>query len=324
MAVLYETTNVIDIYIAEKNACTNFNQGTAALGIQNNAGNQGYVPPGRNSSDAPWSTTEEAWRFTPSGDSIIVFEWLDSNGNIISTDPNFETNVSETETFTARVTYTTCTGIPIIVEDQITVTVEEPPFDVNLGDDLILCSDSDDVTIDADIGTDSATYEWALDGNIINGEINSQLVVSSPNSGIYTVFVNDQNCIVSDQISISYGNIDDSSFELTPTCDGATATVLGVGGGTFSFDQAPTDGAVIDPSTGTITGGSFNTTYSVVYTTNDACPSASVVEVTSLQEDDSSFELTPTCDGATATVLGVGGGTFSFDQAPTDLSLIHI
>ena len=148
------------------------------------------------------------------------------------------------------------------------------------------------------------------------------MVVSSPNSGIYTVFVNDQDCIVSDEISISYGNIDDSSFELTPTCDGATATILGVGGGTFSFDQAPTDGAVIDPSTGTITGGSFNTTYSVVYTTNDACPSASVVEVTSLQEDDSSFELTPTCDGATATVLGVGGGTFSFDQAPTDGAVI--
>ena len=235
------------IYIFKINACTGFNEGAAALGIQNDAGTQGYVPPGRNSSDVPW-TLEEAWRFTPAGDSIIIFEWLDSSGNIISTDPDFETNVSETETFTARVTYTTCTGDPIIVEDQITVTVEEPPFDVNLGDDLILCSDSDDVTIDADIGTDSATYEWALDGNIINGEISSQLVVSSPNSGIYTVFVNDQDCIVSDEISISYGNVDDSSFELTPTCDGATATVLGVGGGTFSFDQAPTDGAVIDPS----------------------------------------------------------------------------
>ena len=74
------------------------------MGIQNNAGNQGYVPPGRNSSDVPWSTIEEAWRFTPAGDSIIVFEWLDSSGNIVSTDPDFETNVSETETFTARVT----------------------------------------------------------------------------------------------------------------------------------------------------------------------------------------------------------------------------
>ena len=115
---------------------------------------------------------------------------------------------------------------------------------------------------------------------------------------------------------------DDSSFELTPTCDGATATVLGVGGGTFSFDQAPTDGAVIDPSTGTITGGSFNTTYSVVYTTNDACPSSTTNLVTSYEGENSSFELTPTCDGATATVLGVGGGTFSFDQAPTDGAVI--
>ena len=38
--------------------------------------------------------------------------------------------ISETQIFTARVTYTTCTGNPIIVEDDITVTVEEPPFNV--------------------------------------------------------------------------------------------------------------------------------------------------------------------------------------------------
>ena len=42
---------------------------------------------------------------------------------------------------------------------------------------------------------------------------------------------------------------------MTPTCDGAAATVTGLDGGTFAFDTAPTDGAVIDSSTGTITAG---------------------------------------------------------------------
>ena len=59
---------------------------------------------------------------------------------------------------------------------------------------------------------------------------------------------------------------------------------------------------MIDPDTGTITGGSYGSTYNIEYTTNDACPSTSTLEVTALDEDESSVEITATCDGATATV----------------------
>ena len=90
MIVLYETTNVIDIYIQNKPTCNSWQGGVAAVGIQNDSGTQGYVPPGRNSSDSPWTTSEEAWRFTPIGDSIIEFDWLNSDGAVISNDPNFE------------------------------------------------------------------------------------------------------------------------------------------------------------------------------------------------------------------------------------------
>ena len=69
------------------------------------------------------------------------------------------------------------------------------------------------------------------------------------------------------------------------TCDGATALVTGVEGGTFSFADAPTDGAIIDSATGTITGGSYGFTYNIEYTTNDACPSTSVTEVTTGAEE---------------------------------------
>ena len=172
------------------------------------------------------------------------------------------------------------------------------------------------------VGGGTFSFDQApTDGAVIDPSTGT-ITGGSFNTTYSVVYTTNDACPSASVVEVTSLQEDDSSFELTPTCDGATATVLGVGGGTFSFDQAPTDGAVIDPSTGTITGGSFNTTYSVVYTTNDACPSASVVEVTSLQEDDSSFELTPTCDGATATVLGVGGGTFSFDQAPTDGAVI--
>ena len=51
--------------------------------------------------------------------------------------------------------------------------------------------------------------------------------------------------------------------------------------GTFAFDVEPTDGAVIDPSTGTITGAGYGISYTVGYTTNSFCPTTSIVNVTS-------------------------------------------
>src|SRR5690606_8653959 len=87
MAVFYEFSNVIEIYMQDKPVCPTWNSGNAALGIQNNAGTVAYVPPGRNTSDSPWTATNEAWRFAPSGVETFVFEWLDSSGNFISNNP---------------------------------------------------------------------------------------------------------------------------------------------------------------------------------------------------------------------------------------------
>ena len=67
---------------------------------------------------------------------------------------------------------------------------------------------------------------------------------------------------------------------MTPTCDGATATITGDTGGTFTFNTAPTDGATIDSATGTITGGTPAETYLVDYLTNGTCPASSTVSVT--------------------------------------------
>ena len=77
--VLYETTNIIDFYVENKPSCSSWNSGWAAMGIQNDAGTEAVVPPGRNGNDSPWQTQNEAWRFTPSGASIVDFTWLDSS-----------------------------------------------------------------------------------------------------------------------------------------------------------------------------------------------------------------------------------------------------
>ena len=293
MIVMYETTNVIDIYIQNKPTCNSWQGGVAAVGIQNDSGTQGYVPPGRNSSDSPWTTQEEAWRFTPVGESIIEFEWLDLNGDVISTEPDFEVLPTETTSYTAKVTYTTCTGNPIVVEDEIIINVEEPPFNVEsvveyeedgstiiIEEDVIeLCSDVLPVLINSQYESETASYEWYLDGQIL-GVNDSFLNITSAQTGIYTVEVYDQDCIVSDVIRINFGDPNDSSFELTATCDGATATVTGLPGGSFAFAEAPADGAVIDPDTGAITGGNYGSEYQINYSTNGPCPTTTTETVT--------------------------------------------
>jgi len=51
------------IYIQDKLSCDTWNGDVAAVGIQNDASDTAFVPPGRSTSDSPWITTN------------FVFEW---------------------------------------------------------------------------------------------------------------------------------------------------------------------------------------------------------------------------------------------------------
>ncbi|NRA93049.1 MAG: hypothetical protein HRU26_10285, partial [Psychroserpens sp.] len=201
MAVFYETTNVIDIYIKDKPLCTNWNSGNAAVGIQNDAGTTAFVPPGRNTGQ--WTTTDEAWRFTPAGPSVIDFAWLDESNNVIGTTPTLNVCPVDPTTYTARVIYTNCNGDTVEVTDTVTVS-KDVPFSVDLGPDQDLCEGDADVVLDADIGSTSATYQWSQDANILPGETNATLTVSSPNSGIYSVEVTDQSCTLTEDVELTF------------------------------------------------------------------------------------------------------------------------
>lgn len=99
-------------------------------------------------------------------------------------------------------------------------------------------------------------------------------------SGIYYIQLEDGNACTSVQpVEVTVNPLDEAIFTLTPTCDGATAVISG-DPGTFAFDIIPSDASVIDPETGTITGGVYNSTYSVVLTTSGVCPASDVETVT--------------------------------------------
>lgn len=65
--VLYEGTNIIENHITNKPSC-GWAGGTAVQGIQNINGTVAFTVPGRNST--VWTTTNNAWRYTPNGATV--------------------------------------------------------------------------------------------------------------------------------------------------------------------------------------------------------------------------------------------------------------
>ncbi|WP_333599763.1 T9SS sorting signal type C domain-containing protein [Flavobacterium sp.] len=130
MMVLYENTNVIEVYIKEKNIddynVSPWNGGNAIVGVQNAAGTQAVVAPGRNGLDTNWAVTNEAWRFVPAGTSITSIKWYEgagTAGTVVGTTDTINVCPASTTTYTAEVTYTLCNGTTLKETDQTTVTV---------------------------------------------------------------------------------------------------------------------------------------------------------------------------------------------------------
>jgi hypothetical protein len=134
MIVLYEDTNVIEVYVEEKNIdaydsgyADIWNFGNAQIGLQNADGTQATVA--RDVSDGDWTATNEAWRFVPSGSSITDLKWYANSispaNEIIDPDDDGIITVSPTSTTTyiAEVTYNLCNSSTIVETDNFIVTV---------------------------------------------------------------------------------------------------------------------------------------------------------------------------------------------------------
>ncbi|MES2410050.1 MAG: fibronectin type III domain-containing protein, partial [Bacteroidota bacterium] len=126
MIVLYENTNVIDVYIKEKNICATWNNGNAIVGVQNSTGTAAVVAANRNGLSTNWAVTNEAWRFTPSGPSLTSIKWYEGNGTtgtVVGTTDVVNVCPSVTTVYTAEVTYALCGGTELKYTDNVLVTV---------------------------------------------------------------------------------------------------------------------------------------------------------------------------------------------------------
>ena len=202
--VLHETSNFIDVYIEDKPVCTAWNDGNAVIGIQNIGGTIGFAPPGRNTTDSPWTTTNEAWRFAPDGaPTPVTFNWLDNGGTPISS--NATVNVCPTaDTFyTAQVEYTYCDGSIVTNTAQSNFVIGQGAT-VDLGVDRAVCFPYT-LTAGGSFGAPVA-YEWLQDGNVVSGATANTLDISA--AGTYTVNVTyGNNCTTTNQVVITAASL---------------------------------------------------------------------------------------------------------------------
>jgi gliding motility-associated-like protein len=195
--VFYETTNIIDVYVENRSSGCTWNSGNALIGIQNVGGTEGIAAPGRNTGD--WSATNEAWRFTPNGNSNVDFVWLDENDVVIGTTATIEVCPTETSIYTAQATYTNCNGDVVVETDSVTVTFGGDAVTVDLGEDQSFCDVESFEIVPEITGADpgDVTYLWST------GETTPTITVDQ--TGTYSVEVTFENCSSEDSVFIEFG-----------------------------------------------------------------------------------------------------------------------
>jgi len=139
--VLYETTNVIDVYVLKRTPCNSWNGGRGVIGIQNAGGTVAVVPPSRNT--GTWSATNEAWRFTPAGNELpATYTWSVDGFSVPEATANSFTYCPETGgNVSVTIDYVSCSGQVVSISDSMVIAVE-PPLGVAPLPDLYTCGNA--------------------------------------------------------------------------------------------------------------------------------------------------------------------------------------
>lgn len=107
--ILYESTNIIENHIGNKNNCPGWNSGAGVQGIHNLAGTVAFTVPGRNAT--AWASNNESYRYTPAGAPVpATFTWYEV-GNAVPIGTGLTINVTPPPAgmdYTCHVDYGAC------------------------------------------------------------------------------------------------------------------------------------------------------------------------------------------------------------------------
>ncbi|MDP5081431.1 MAG: T9SS type B sorting domain-containing protein [Winogradskyella sp.] len=251
---------------------------------------------------------------TPGG--VFVFNPVPSDGATIDTATGNVSNGTSGVSYTIQYTTlgvcsaTSSETFVVLTEDDASFTIT-PTCDGGL------------TNITGDLGGIFSFNPLPTDGAAVDPNT-GEVTGASPGISYTIEYITSGTCPDTNTEIFTVFPLEDPSFALTATCDGAIATIIGDTGGVFRFDPVPSDTAIIDAVSGTISNGIPGSTYTVVYLTQGSCPQSATQDVTILSEEDASFTVLPTCDGGVSTIMGTIGGTFAFEIPPTDSAVINV
>ena len=319
--VLYETTNVIEIYIKDKESCSGWNDGLAVEGIQDSTQTIAYTVPGRN--NTAWNATNDAWRFTPNGPSIVTIDWF-QGATQIGTGATISVCPGSNTTYTAKATYLPCAGgTPVAETDNVNVTLAGA---LQAGIDSshnVTCFGANNGAAYAHATTSNAglNYGWS------NGLHTLSITGLSPGQYIFTA-TDASACVRADTVVITQpipltANVPNAN---QTNCSGTGAGTLvdASSGGTYPYtynwNSVP---AQIDSILDNVVAGTYTVT---VHDANNCSATASGTLVINVGGNNVALNnpviTNVSCfggtDGSIATGATGGSGVYTFNWSPAN------
>jgi len=310
MIVIYETTNVIEVYVESKPTCNSWNNGLAVLGIQNASGTVAYTAPGRNVGN--WSAGFESWRFTPSGPPNYTINWYDGS-TLVGTGNSVLVCPTTSTTYTAEAIYTNCDGATITVTDNVNVNVNSTGTPVTASSNAPVCLGQ---TVNLNATAGGTSYSWSGPGGFSSAAQNPSLGVAPVSaSGTYTVTLTDANgCTSSSTINVQINDLPVATAGTSSAvCEGQPLILNGGGGSSYSWSGPNgytdlTQYPLIDSITPADSG-----TYTVTVTDANGCTgSASVTLAVNPTPVATAGNNGPVCQGQPLNLTSGGGSSYSW------------
>ncbi|PKP21929.1 MAG: hypothetical protein CVU04_00355 [Bacteroidetes bacterium HGW-Bacteroidetes-20] len=234
--VLYEGTNIIDVYIQDRTVCESWNSGSGLVGILNIGGNQAVTPPNRNTGN--WVASQEAWRFTPITPVNYEIQWFENvvnNANKLTTpitnDSKIAVRPNQTTNYISLVTATRQDGSTYSFLDTLKVIVNTPTLEGNIvGNYFVSLNQIYSYSIPNATNYDSLI--WSIDNpnwtltNINGTGVN--VSINSLGNGTLSVYGINQ-CGVSDTIQMNISttlNIDDQTLDFITVSPNPTSGLV--------------------------------------------------------------------------------------------------
>ncbi|WP_293873005.1 SprB repeat-containing protein, partial [Flavobacterium sp.] len=317
--VLYEISNIVEIYVKNRSSCTTWNGGNGAIGIKGGGAIPPYsTPPGRNT--GTWSATNEAWRFTPTGPNVpVTIDWFVGATNI-GTGPTINVCPAATTTYTLQATYQVC-GVPqtatttatLNVKTDLTGTPQDIPvcfpnnvFDLTSNNSVILGALS---ATDYDISYHTSQADADLGSNPI-----AVPTAYSPGTAIgsypvyASIFLNSFNCRVAKSFNLIINNctVQPAPVTIAAQCDDPSNDGIAI------FDFTPLTPIAL----GSNSAANYTVTYHLSQTDADTIGSPGINPINNFLGTNGQVIIIRITDNSNASFFGTRPFTLTVNPVP--------